>query len=157
PAETEVFADPEQFSPGVCVHEPHLSDANGVGALFPMNWLRPRFRWTGAGDETLWEIRWSASSQMNDLRAYTRNTEWLLPKETWEKIASGVVDEITVTVRGHGPSGITGMRGTFRITPALAGARWCSGGRRAPSWSPGRAACTASPWVTRRWPTCSAP
>lgn len=121
PAETEVFADPEQFSPGVCVHEPHLSDANGVGALFPMNWLRPRFRWTGAGDETLWEIRWSASSQMNDLRAYTRNTEWLLPKETWEKIASGVVDEITVTVRGHGPSGITGMRGTFRITPALAG------------------------------------
>lgn len=120
-AETEVFANPEEFSPGVCVHEPHLSDANGVGALYPMNWLRPRVRMTGTGDETLWEIRLSAESQTNDLRAYTRNTEWLLPKEAWEKIAAGVLDEITMTVRGHGPSGITGMRGTFRITPALAG------------------------------------
>ncbi len=119
--ETDIFADPEQFAPGVCVFEPHLSDANGAGALYPMNWLRPRFRWTGSGTETIWEIRLTAKSQTNALRAYTRDTQWLLPKELWEKIASGVLDDITVTVRGSGPSGITGMRGDFRITPALAG------------------------------------
>lgn len=117
----EVFSDPEQFLPGVCVFEPHLSDANGPGALYPMNWLRPRFRWTGTGSETLWEIRLTAESQNNTLRVYTNKTEWLMPVELWKKIASGVLDDTTVTVRGHGPNGITGMRGTFRITPALAG------------------------------------
>lgn len=120
-AEIEVFSDPEQFSPGVCVYEPHLSDANGPGALYPMNWLRPRFRWTGTGSETLWEIRWRAESQNNELRAYTRNTQWILPREIWEKVSRGVLDDITVTVRGNGPDGLTGMRGDFRITPALAG------------------------------------
>ncbi len=120
-AEAAVFANPEEFSPGVCVFEPHLSDDRGVGALYPMNWLRPRFRWTGTGGETAWEIRLSAPSQTNDLRIYTRSTNWTMPKEMWDTIASGVADDILVSVRGTGPSGIVGMRGSFRVTPARAG------------------------------------
>lgn len=120
-AEAAVFMDPENFAPGVCVFEPHLSDALGPGALYPINWLRPRFRWTGTGTETVWEIRLSAASQTNDVRIYTRSTNWTMPKEMWETIGNGVVDDITVTVRGSGPSGIVGMRGNFRVTPALAG------------------------------------
>ncbi len=118
---TAFEANPDDFGGGVCVFEPHLSDERGVGALYPMNWLRPRFRWTGAGTETLWEIRLSAASQTNDLRVYTTDTEWLMPGEMWEKISSGVSDEITVTIRGANGGTFTGMRGTFRVIPVLAG------------------------------------
>lgn len=120
-AEAAVFSDPENFAAGVCVFEPHLSDALGPGALYPMNWLRPRFRWTGTGAETAWEIRLTAPSQTNAIKVYTRSTNWIMPKEMWDTIAAGVADDITVTVRGSGPSGIVGMRGNFRVTPALAG------------------------------------
>lgn len=117
---TGPFADPENFMAGsVCVFEPHLSDANGVGALYPMNWLRPAFRWVGTG--TVWEIRLSAASQGNDLVVYTTKTEWTMPKELWDVIAAGVHDEITVTIRGVSGGSVVGMRGTFRIIPALAG------------------------------------
>jgi len=112
-----VFANPDDFTPGaVCVYEPHLSDANGAGALFPSNWLRPRFRWSGT--DTLWEVRLSAPSQTNDLVVYTKTTDWVMPKDLWTQIAGNVYDEITVTIRG---SSKAGQRGTFRITPALAG------------------------------------
>jgi hypothetical protein len=120
-AEAAVFSDPENFSAGVCVYEPHLSDALGPGALYPMNWLRPRFRWTGTGSETIWEIRLTAASQTNPIRVYTRSPNWIMPKEMWDTIAAGVADDITVTVRGSGPSGVVGMRGNFRVTSALAG------------------------------------
>lgn len=119
--ELAVFSDPEQFSPTVCVHEPQLSTASSPGALFPMNWLRPRFRWTGTGSETLWEIRMTSPNEANALVAYTRDTEWKLPKDIWEKVAKKVYDPITVTIRGTGPSGIVGARGDFRIAPVLAG------------------------------------
>jgi hypothetical protein len=115
------FDNPDDFSPGVCVYEPHLSDERGAGALYPINWLRPRFRWTGSGSETLWEIRLTAASQQTPMRVYTTQTEWTMPRDIWETIAQGVADDITVTVRGSGGSGLVGMRGTFRITPALAG------------------------------------
>lgn len=121
PAGVTVFDNPDDFVPGVCVHEPHLSDERGPGALFPINWLRPRFRWTGTGAETLWEIRLTATSQTNALKIYTTQTNWTMPKELWEKVATGVQDDITVTVRGVGGSGTVGMRGNFRVTPALAG------------------------------------
>lgn len=119
-ADAGPFADPNNFQPGsVCVHEPHLSDSKGVGALFPENWLRPRFRWTGTADT--WEIRLSAESQGNDLVVYTKDTQWIMPKEMWDTIAKGVPDEITVTIRGNSGGTIIGQQGTFRITPALAG------------------------------------
>lgn len=121
-ADTAVFTADGAFSGSLCVFEPHLSDAKGVGALYPMNWLRPRFRWVGAGGETLYEVRLRAAGQANDLVAYTRTTQWLMPQETWEAIAKGVQNvDITVIVRGASGGSLTGMEGTFRITPALAG------------------------------------
>lgn len=103
---------------GVCVFEPHLSDANGPGALFPENWLRPRFRWEGEG--ATWEIKLEAAGQSNPLRAYTTQKEWTMPRELWDTISKGVQDtDITVTIRSNTGSGTTG--GTFRITGALAG------------------------------------
>lgn len=122
PSEFAVFANPDDFSPGgVCVFEPHLSDANGPGAVFPKNWLRPRFRWTAPAGPTLWEIRLKAGSQKNDLVIYTRRTQFALPKENWEQIAKAVYDPITVTIRGAGPSGMVGARGDFRVINVLAG------------------------------------
>ena len=106
---------------GVCVFEPHLSDANGVGALFPMNWLRPRFRWTGAGGETAWEIRLTAGSQGTPILAYTNQTQWIMPKDMWDEIAAGVRDDIQVSIRGVGGASMVGMSGSFRVTSALAG------------------------------------
>lgn len=121
-ADTAVFTADGAFSGALCVFEPHLSDSKGVGALFPMNWLRPRFRWAGAGGETLYEVRLRADTQANDLVAYTRSTQWLMPQETWDAIAKGVQNvDITVIVRGASGGSLTGMQGTFRITPALAG------------------------------------
>lgn len=123
PDQVTAFADPNAGAQsGVCVHEPHLSDANGPGALFPKNWLRPRFRWTGAGSETLWEIRLSAKSQNNDLVVYTNKTEWAIPKDLWPAIAEGVRDPITVIIRGlAGGNIVSGAKGDFGITQALAG------------------------------------
>lgn len=117
------FADPAAGAmSGVCVHEPHLSDANGPGALFPKNWLRPRFRWTGSGAETLWEVRLSAASQNNDLVVYTKTPEWVMPKELWDKVRNGVPDAITVTIRGlAGGTIVSGAKGDFRVTQAHAG------------------------------------
>ncbi len=134
-----VFQDnPDDFSPGVCVFEPHLSDNNGPGALFPQNWLRPRFRWTGTGSETVWEIRLQSGSQSNDLRVYTTDTQWIMPQDLWETISEGVQDvDITVTVRGSGPSGIVGLRGNFRITPALAGGSMVFWGTESSEVEPG--------------------
>lgn len=120
-ADIASLGEPGQFSPGLCVVEPQLSTANSPGALFPKNWLRPRFRWQGSGNETVWEIRMTAPGQTNALVAYTKKSQWLMPKELWTTIADGVYDNITVTIRGKGPSGVTGSQGDFRIAPVLAG------------------------------------
>src|SRR5690606_20782377 len=101
---TPFEADPDTVGSGVCVFEPHLSDGNGPGAVFPQNWLRPRFRWTGTGSETAWEIKLTAPGQTNALRAYTTTTTWIMPDDTWKKIAAGIQDtDITVTIRGISP------------------------------------------------------
>ncbi|HTV18785.1 MAG TPA: hypothetical protein VMG12_08945 [Polyangiaceae bacterium] len=108
------------FAPGVCVVEPQLSTATTPGTLFPRKWLRPRFRWTGSGSETLWEIRLSNPDQPDTLRAYTRDTQWLLPQAIWDRM-SDLSKPTTVTIRGIGPNGITGAQGDFSIAPAEAG------------------------------------
>ena len=117
------FDDPEAFQAGaICVVEPQLSGPNGeLGALFPRNWLRPRFRWTSSGGETLWEIRLRNETQPNDLRAYTRDTQWLMPAQVWERMAA-VNTPVTVTIRGVGAGGVvTGTRGDFQVAPVDAG------------------------------------
>src|SRR5262245_37104665 len=50
---------------GPCLLEPV------IGALFPNNWLRPRFRVAAASGQDLFEIRLHAGNQANDLVVYT--------------------------------------------------------------------------------------
>ena len=92
-ADIAPFQASDDFRSGsLCVVEPQLSHDDQHGALFPRNWLRPRFRWTSSGGETLWEIRMHSESQPDDLRAYTRSipgkpdNQWLVPKEVWKKM-----------------------------------------------------------------------
>lgn len=123
-AEIAPFAASLDFKSGsLCVVEPQLSRDGSPGALFPRNWLRPRFRWTSTGGETLWEIRMHSEGQPEDLRAYTRSvagepdTQWLVPKDVWKKMGE-LTKPITVTVRGLGAGGVfTGVSGDFEIAP----------------------------------------
>jgi len=123
-ADIAPFAASAAFTSGsLCVVEPQLSRDGQPGALFPRNWLRPRFRWTSTGGETLWEIRMHAEGQPDDLRAYTRtrsgesDTQWLVPKDVWKKMRE-INTPITVTIRGLGAGGaFTGSSGNFEIAP----------------------------------------
>jgi len=117
-----VFDAAGTFQPGsLCVLEPQLSNGTTPGALFPRNWLRPRFRWASSGGETLWEIRLTNPDQPDPLRAYTRDTQWLLPKEVWAKMQT-LNKPTTVTIRGVGAGGaVTGVQGDFRVAPVDAG------------------------------------
>jgi hypothetical protein len=105
----------------LCVLEPQLSTGTTPGTLFPRNWLRPRFRWASTGGETLWEIRLTNPDQPDPLRAYTRDTQWLLPKDVWAKMGT-LNKPTTVTIRGVGPGGVvTGVQGDFTVAPVDAG------------------------------------
>jgi hypothetical protein len=121
-ADISAFEANAAFQAGsLCVVEPQLSTATTPGALFPNNWLRPRFRWTSGGGETLWEIRLHNESSPDDMRAYTRDTQWVLPNDVWKKIV-GLTTPITVTIRGLGAGGaLTGVSGDFAIAPVPAG------------------------------------
>jgi len=129
-AEIAAFVDPENFQGGsLCVLEPQLSTTTAPGAMFPRNWLRPRFRWVSNGGETLWEIRMHTASQPDDLRAYTRFTDptdptshtWSLPADVWARMRD-VKEAVQVTIRGVGAGGVlTGVRGDFTIAPVDAG------------------------------------
>jgi hypothetical protein len=106
----------------LCVLEPQLSTPTTPGASFPRNWLRPRFRWASSGGETLWEVQLSSPDQQDQLRAYTRATEWTIPAETWAKMRTLTKSPIDVTIRGLGAAGqITGVQGQFSIAPVDAG------------------------------------
>jgi hypothetical protein len=110
------------FQPGsLCVLEPQLSTSTTPGALFPRNWLRPRFRWASSGGETLWEVRLSNPDSPDPLRAYTRDTQWLLPADIWARMKE-LNKPTTVTIRGVGAGGaITGVQGDFTVAPVDAG------------------------------------
>src|SRR4051794_33522127 len=64
-------------SGGPCLLEPQ------IGALFPNNWLRPRFRMKAAAGQDVFEIRLHAENQGNDLVVYTDNPIWTMPKDMW--------------------------------------------------------------------------
>ncbi len=115
------FADPATSVVGsVCVLEPHLGLSGEPGALYPKNWLRPRLRWVGAGDEELWEVRLSTESEPSDLVLYTRATQWVMPDEMWRRLTDDPLP-ITVVVRGISSTGVvSGYRGTFSIAPVEA-------------------------------------
>jgi hypothetical protein len=102
---------------GPCLIEPE------VGALYPNNWLRPRFVWTAPG-ETIFELRLHVQNQTNDLLVYTTQTGWTMPQAMWAALAShsqGV--PMTVSVRGGTVNGATltnealGSSGALGIAP----------------------------------------
>src|SRR5262245_26607263 len=64
-------------SGGPCLFEPE------PGALFPNNWLRPRFRFAPGANQNLFEIRLHADNEVNDLVVYTGDTSWKMPKPMW--------------------------------------------------------------------------
>ena len=120
-ADVERFKGDEFKSGPLCVLEPQLSNGNAPGALFPRNWLRPRFRWEGGSGNTLYEVKLRSKSQKNPLRAYTKKSEWTLPKDIWQRAATNL-DEVTVTVRALGADGsLIGMQGSFVVAPIDAG------------------------------------
>ncbi len=119
-ADIAAFGDPDTFAAGnLCVTEPQLS-ADGVpGAMFPANWLRPRFRWAGGGG--VFEVRLQNEIERSDLVVYTRGNEWVMPQEIWESVARNVHTPITVTIRSAQGGTVSGTRGSFEIAPVNAG------------------------------------
>ncbi|HWZ90760.1 MAG TPA: hypothetical protein VNW92_17990, partial [Polyangiaceae bacterium] len=110
---------------GVCVLEPQLAQGADPGALFPANWLRPRFRFQPLAGENLWEIRLHADAEANDLVVYTTATTYALPKAIWTSLANNIhMVPITVTIRGvntASPGKPSGTKGSFQIAPVYAG------------------------------------
>jgi hypothetical protein len=109
---------------GACVLEPQLSEGKEAGALFPRNWLRPRFRWQPLPGENLWELRLTAEEQKRPLVVYTSRTTWTLPKALWRPLADhNLGAPVTVTIRGLSTTARgkpSGTRGTFGIATAEA-------------------------------------
>jgi mono/diheme cytochrome c family protein len=106
-------------APSFCLMEPQLGDANNPGAMFPANWLRPRFRWDGAAG-AIFQIRLHADVEANELVAYTKSDHWLLPFEIWQKVGLNV-RHIDVTVRALVGGQVSGTKGGFEIAPVTAG------------------------------------
>lgn len=107
-------------SGGPCLFEPE------PGALFPRNWLRPRFRFQPGQGQNLFEIRLHTDVEQNDLVVYTADLTWTMPKPMWQSLAAKAQGTpITMTVRGAvhdgtalvGPPAL-GTTGSFTIAPA---------------------------------------
>jgi hypothetical protein len=99
-----LFGDPGAGAPsgGPCVTDPQ------DGALLPRNWLRPRFAWTPAGGQNLYELRVHAESQVHDLVVYTSATEWTMPAAMWAGLREHSSDEpLEVTLRAGVYDGAT--------------------------------------------------
>jgi hypothetical protein len=89
-------------SSGPCLYEPEPD------TLYPNNWVRPRFSWTPASNENLFELRLHTSAETHDLLVYTANPTWTMPKTIWTALAADAPGvPITVTIRGAQLSGST--------------------------------------------------
>ena len=122
PGAPDLFEEDGTPTGGPCLHEPE------VGALFPLGWLRPRFRFVPVGNHNLFELRLHIEGQANDLVVYTEQTTWTLPDTIWQQLNVHAVDvPIEMRVRslrfdGTGAEGppATGTSGAFRIAPVAA-------------------------------------
>ena len=110
-----LFGPPAMGSGGPCIVEPE------DGTLYPKNWVRPRFLYVPVtGSQSLYEIRVHSDFEVNELVAYTTNTQWLMPADYWQALTSHVLNApITVTVRNAGAP-TAGSSSTFRVAPATA-------------------------------------
>jgi hypothetical protein len=123
PNSATLFGPPAQgaASGGPCLLEPEDN------VLFPQNWLRPRFRWTAASGETLFELRLHAANQLSDLVVYTTSTSWTMPKPMWDALRThSPTEAMTVAIRGAVLAGgalqneATGTQTTMGIAPVQA-------------------------------------
>ena len=107
-------------SGGPCLVEPE------IGALFPNNWLRPRFRVKAPAGQDVFELRLHVANQTNDLVVYTTSATWTMPKDMWLALAQHSRGKpITVTVRGASQAGgaasvARGTSGDISIAPVSA-------------------------------------
>jgi hypothetical protein len=105
----QIFGAPSSGSAsgGPCLVEPE------IGALFPNNWLRPRFRVKAPAGQDLFELRLHVANQTNDLVVYTDSATWTMPKDMWLALALHSRDTpITITVRGASKASGAPSRGT---------------------------------------------
>jgi hypothetical protein len=80
---------------GPCLYEPEPD------TLYPNNWLRPRFSWTPAPGQNLFQLRLHTSAEVHDLVVYTANDSWTMPKDMWAALTSDAVGvPITLTITG---------------------------------------------------------
>jgi hypothetical protein len=117
-----LFGAAGSFTPGaLCVLEPQLASGSSLGALFPSNWLRPRFRVSAAGVD-LFEIRLHSAAEAHDLVAYTLQKTWYLPASIWSGLTAAAAGQtVIVTIRAlssAAPATPIGVTGSFDIAPA---------------------------------------
>lgn len=113
----------------LCVLEPQLSSGDLPGAMFPKNWLRPRFR-VAASDFDLFQIRLHSPAESNDLVVYTTGKTWYLPKQIWSGQganpglgAAAAGGAVTVTIRAldsKAPQSAARVSGSFNVAAASA-------------------------------------
>jgi hypothetical protein len=125
PNSPELFGpvDPSKWTGTPCVLEPHLSTPSAAGAMFPANWLAPRFRFETTGD--LYEVRVASEVQLNDLVVYTTVPLWAMPRAIWEPAAENNAGKpMTVTIRSltqASPAQQSGIQGDILVAPVFAG------------------------------------
>jgi hypothetical protein len=94
-----MFGDPGTGGPAAaCIIEP------ASGSMIPRNWWRPRVHFTPQPGEALFEIRFHADVEKNDLVVYTSNSSYLMPADAWKGVAAHSAS-LTVTVRGMAGAG----------------------------------------------------
>jgi hypothetical protein len=128
PNAPQLFALPDVAAPagdggastgGPCLYEPE------IGTLFPSNWLRPRFRFTAAQAENLFEIKLVVPNQISPLVIYTTKSGYTLDKALWGILTSTGFGTVHLTVRSAvvdamgsvtaGP--FKGTEGDFEVAP----------------------------------------
>lgn len=109
-----LFGAPDSGDPsgGPCLIDPEDQ------ALYPSNWLPPRFRFLPAAGQNLFEIRVHTDAEKSDLVVYTTATSWTMPAAMWSAAANALAEKpITVSVRG------AVYDGTKLVSPPAAGSK----------------------------------
>lgn len=99
-----------------CVLEPQ------DGTMMPKNWLRPRFRVSGAA--VAYQVTLSSSESPKDLVGYGGPEGFRLPVEYWNYIASRASSNpvaITATVRSFDGAAVSESVVTLNVAPVTAG------------------------------------
>jgi hypothetical protein len=116
-----LFGNPAADAPGgPCLLEP------AINALYPRNWLRPRFTWTAVAGDDLYELRLHVANQTADLVVCTEETSFTMAQAVWDLLRTDSNDvPIVVSIRSvatgmaHAPTH-AGTQGGIGIAPVEA-------------------------------------